>query len=90
MRDATECVNSIAHGLFAAIKAIFSNQNDLKLIMNYIQTIASINENINKIKYKTTKIKQGLVTGLKLAASMPLYKRFIQYPTNISLGLVCI
>ena len=39
MRDATDCTNSIGYGLFAVIKAIFSNNNDLKLIMNYIQTI---------------------------------------------------
>ena len=50
MLDARECINSIAHGLFAVIKAIISNQNDLNLIMNYIQRIVSINENINKIK----------------------------------------
>ena len=46
MRDATECVNSesIGYGLFAVIKAIFSNPNDLELIVNYIQTIVSINK----------------------------------------------
>ena len=56
MRDATECTNSIGYGLFAVIKAIFSNQNDFELIVNYIQTIISINKSykiINKIeKYK--------------------------------------
>ena len=33
-RDATECINLIGCVLFAIIKAIFSNGNDLDLIMN--------------------------------------------------------
>ena len=39
MRDAKESVNSIGYkyGLFAVIQALFSNRNDLELIMNYIQ-----------------------------------------------------
>ena len=43
MWDATEYVNSIGYGLFAVIKAIFNNRNDLELIMNYIQTIYQLN-----------------------------------------------
>ena len=34
-----ECVKSIGHGLFAVIKVIFSNRNDLELIMNYIYAV---------------------------------------------------
>ena len=47
-RDATECVISIGYGLFAVNEAIFSNLNDLELIMNSIQTIVAI----KKYKYK--------------------------------------
>ena len=39
---ATESVNSIGYGLFAVIKTLFSNQNDLDLMMNFIRTILSI------------------------------------------------
>ena len=44
IQDATECVNSIGYGLFAVIKAIFSNRNDLEFIMNYLKTNVSINK----------------------------------------------
>ena len=37
MRDATESVESIGYGLFAVIKALFSNRNYLELIINNIQ-----------------------------------------------------
>ena len=50
MRDVTGSVNSIGYGLFAVIKALFSNRNYLELIMNNIQTIVSMN--INKIEKK--------------------------------------
>ena len=36
MRYATECINSIGFALFAVIKGIFSKQNGLEMIMNYI------------------------------------------------------
>ena len=36
MRDAKECINSNEHGLFAVIKAIFSNRMILKLIAGNI------------------------------------------------------
>ena len=49
MRDAMDCINSIGYGLFAVINAIFSKQNDLELIKNYISTVVSINKNINKV-----------------------------------------
>ena len=39
LRDATESVDSIGYGLFAAIKALSSSRNDLELIMIYFQTI---------------------------------------------------
>ena len=48
MRDAMECLNSIGYELFAVIKAIYNNQNDLEFIMNYFQTIVSI-KNKSKI-----------------------------------------
>ena len=67
MRDATEYTNSVWYALFAVIKAIFSNPNGLEMIMNYIQTIVSINK--YKIEIKTKK-KQGTVTGFELANSM--------------------
>ena len=51
-----ECVKSIGHGVFAVIKVILSNRNDLELIMNYIQTIVSV-ININK--------KTSMVTGIR-------------------------
>ena len=35
MRDATQLINSIGYALFAFIKAIYSNPNDLEMIMNY-------------------------------------------------------
>ena len=55
MRDATECINSIGYGLFAVIKVIFSNRNDLEFIVNYFQAIVPlINKNIDK-KQKTNK-----------------------------------
>ena len=40
MRDATECINSIVYGLLDVIKAIFSNGNELELIMNYIKHLS--------------------------------------------------
>ena len=39
MRDATECINSIGHGLFVAINAIFSKRNNSELVMNFIQQL---------------------------------------------------
>ena len=36
MRDSTECLNLIGYAFIAVIIAIFSNQNDLEMIMNYI------------------------------------------------------
>ena len=72
------------YGLFAVIKAIFSNQNDLDMIMNYIQTIISIKKNkiIDNIEKKHD---QGMVTGFELTTSMTVYKRFIHLATNIYL-----
>ena len=43
-----DCINSLGYGLFAVIKAIFSNSSDLELIMNYVQTIVSINIRLNR------------------------------------------
>ena len=55
MRDATECINSIRYGLFAAIKAIFSNWGNLELILKYIQTT----ESINKFKNRKRRTRYG-------------------------------
>ena len=50
MRDATECINSVGYAFFVVIKAIFSNPNGLKMTMNHIQTIVSVNNTNRKQK----------------------------------------
>ena len=55
IRDARECINSIEYVLFAVVKAIFSNRYDLDLIMNYIQTIVTINKQIKIYFFKNRK-----------------------------------
>ena len=36
MRDTNECIISIGYALFAVIKVVFINRNDLEMIMNNI------------------------------------------------------
>ena len=52
MRDATECINSVGYAFFVVIKAILSNPNGLKMTMNHIQTIVSVNNTNRKQKKK--------------------------------------
>ena len=47
MRDATESINSIGYGMFAVIEVIFSNRNDMELIL-YIWTKGEVVTPLNR------------------------------------------